>query len=182
MLTRPGQGARASASLLRVAGICAVLLASAPAVSAMTLDDIYGGMAKGCTYDQEGNYKLITAYVDEHLGGPKLTRPDGGKRLAPFFGRAKLRTHGESYTLTIPVSGAALYDIPVSQIAPYRGIGAGIAGVAITFSVPVDEVKTRLAHAGVKLVPHDHGWGDIMPELQPAPDGKRTELVCDLSM
>jgi len=182
MRARADRAVEAGTHLLRLVGVGVMLLAGAPAASAITLDGVYGGMARGCTYNQEGNHKLITAYVDEHTTGPKLARPDGGKRLAPFLGRAKLRIHGESYTLTIPVSGATLYGIPVSQLAPYRGIGAGVAGVAITFAMPFDKVKAELGRAGVRLVPHDHGWGDITPELQPAPDGKRTELVCDLSI
>lgn len=161
----------------------AVLLFSIMApVAAMELETVYRGMAAGCTYDQGANYRIIAAYVDETDAGPKLARPMGGRRLAAFFGKASLQRHGEYYTLTIPIAGATLYGIPVSQLAPYRGTGSGVAGVAITFALPLDEVKTRLAAAGVELVSQDHGWGELTPELQSAQNGSGTELICDLSM
>lgn len=174
------------APLLRSLGTAcgAVVFTAAVAAQAhaIDLDAVYGGMAKGCTYDQEGNFRIVTAYVDERLSGPVLARPDGGKQLAPFLGKAKLRNAGEFYTLSIPVSGATLWGIPVSRLAPYRGTGSGVAGVSVIFPLPLHEVKLRLRRAGVQLVPHDHGWGDITPQLQATPDGQRTELVCDLSM
>jgi hypothetical protein len=149
----------------------------------MSLDEVYGGMARGCTYDADANYRIITAYVDEHIEGPKLARPEGGKQLAPFLGRASLKLMGEFYTLEIPVSNATLYGIPVSRLAPYRGIGSGVAGVTITFPIPLADVRAKLDSAGVKLAPHDHGWGEIEPVLQPVDtDSSSTELICDLSM
>jgi hypothetical protein len=174
-------------SPLRLPGLgglaVALLLAAWPTSSAMSLDEVYGGMASGCTYDAAANYQIITAYVDEQPEGPKLARPDGGKQLAPFLGRASLTRMGEFYTLEIPVSDATLYGIPVSRLAPYRGIGSGIAGVTITFPLSLSAVQSKLDSAGVKLVSHDHGWGEIVPVLQPvAADSSSTELVCDLSM
>lgn len=163
--------------------IAAVLLiVAAGTVNAMSLDEIYGGMAKGCTYDQDANYRIITAYVDETETDAKLARPSGGKRLAPFFGKATLRREGEFYTLTISISDATLYGIPVSRLSPYRGISSGVAGVAVTFPVPIKEVKARLSRTGVKLVPRVHDWGEIAPVLQATEDGLGTELICDLSM
>lgn len=164
------------------AAVFAVLLTRTAGAAPMTLDQIYGGIAKGCRYDQADNYRIITSYVDESSRRPQLTHPDGGKRLAPFLGRAGLEVHGESYTLTIPVAGATLYGIPVSQLAPYRGIGSGIAGIVIRFPVRVEEVRARLDRAGVVLESHDHGWGEIEPVLEPTEDGLATELNCDLSM
>ena len=173
-------------SPLRLPGLCGLvvaLLVAAWPTSAMSLDDVYGGMARGCTYDAAANYRIITAYVDEHTEGPKLARPEGGKQLAPFLGRASLILTEEFYTLEIPVSDATLYGIPVSKLAPYRGIGSGIAGVTITLPIPLSAVRSKLDSAGVKLVADDHGWGEIEPVLQPvATDSASTELVCDLSM
>lgn len=162
--------------------ITAALLFVAGPVNAMNLDEIYGGMAKGCTYDQDVNYRIITAYVDETETDAKLARPSGGKRLAPFFGKAALRREGEFYTLTISISDATLYGIPVSRLSPYRGISSGVAGVAVTFPVPIKEVKKRLSRAGVKLMSRVHDWGEIAPVLQATEDGSGTELICDLSM
>jgi hypothetical protein len=174
-------------SPLRLPGLgglaVALLLAAWPTSSAMSLDEVYGGMAGGCTYDAAANYRIITAYVDEHTEGPKLARPEGGRQLAPFLGRASLIRTGEFYTLEIPVSGATLYGIPVSRLAPYRGIGSGIAGVTITFPIPLSAVRSKLDSAGVKLVADDNEWGEIEPVLQPvAEDSSSTELVCDRSM
>lgn len=164
-------------------GLAATLLLAAWPTSAMTLDEVYGGMARGCTYDAAANYRIITAYVDEHTEGPTLARPEGGKQLASFLGRASLIRTGEFYTLEIPVSDATLYGIPVSKLAPHRGIGSGVAGVTITFPIPLSAVRSKLDSAGVKLVPQDLGWGEIVAELQPvATDSSSTELVCDLSM
>lgn len=162
--------------------IAAALLFVAGTVNAMSLDEIYGGMAKGCTYDQDANYRIIRAYVDETETDAKLARSSGGKRLAPFFGNATLRREGEFYTLTISISDATLYGIPVSRLSPYRGISSGVAGVAVTFPVPIKEVKARLSRARVKLVPRVHDWGEIVPVLQATEDGLGTELICDLSM
>lgn len=172
-----------SLRLPRLGGLAVAVLLAAWPTSAMSLDEVYGGMASGCTYDAAANYRIITAYVDEHTDGPKLARPEGGKQLAPFLGRASLTLNGEYYILDIPVSNATLYGIPVSRLAPYRGIGSGVAGVTITFPIPLDAVRSRLDSAGVELVSHDNGWGEIVPELQPADaDSSSTELVCDLSM
>ncbi|MCE5232943.1 MAG: hypothetical protein ABFC67_07285 [Mizugakiibacter sp.] len=158
------------------------LFVASTATHAADLGDFYGGMAKGCTYDAETNYRVVTAYVDEDGARPKLAHPAGGQRLAPFFGKATLQDNGESYTLTIPIADAKLYGIPVSRLTIYRGIHADIAGVIVTFPFPPQEVRARLAKAGVRLEPHDHGWGDITPELGPADDGPGTQLACDLSM
>ncbi len=162
--------------------LAALLFPLAAPVAALDLDAVYGGMAKGCGYDQRANDRIIMAYVDESEAGPKLARPMGGRRLSPFFGKASLHRQGEYYTLTIPIAGAMLYGIPVSQLAPYRGTGSGVAGVAITFALPLGEVKTRLARAGVELVSQDRGWGELTPELQATQNGSGSELICDLSM
>lgn len=164
-------------------GLAAALLLAVWPTSAISLDEVYGGMARGCAYDADANYRIITAYVDEHTDGPELARPEGGKRLASFLGRASLTLHGEYYILDIPVSNATLYGIPVSRLAPYRGIGSGVAGVTITFPIPLDAVREKLDSAGVELLSHDDGWGEIVPELQPvSTDSSSTELVCDRSM
>lgn len=174
----------AAPSLRRSGGwsLALLLFLLAAPVTALDLDSVYCGMAEGCTYDQDANYRIITAYVNESEAGPKLARQMGGRRLAPFFGKASLQRPGEYYTLTIPIAGATLYGIPVSQLAPYRGTGSGVAGVALTFALPLGEVKTRLARAGVELVSQDRGWGELTPELEAAQDGTGTELICDLSM
>jgi hypothetical protein len=168
--------------LLGACALGAVVLFAASFRKPVSLDEIYGDMARGCNYDGKANDRIIMVYVDETSARPRLVRPDGGKRLASFFGKASLNIGGEFYTLTIPISGATLYGIPVSQLSLYRGFGNGIAGVKITFPVPMGRVKEGLARAGVDLVPLAHEFGEYVPELQSAQDGSQTELICDVSM
>ncbi|GAP66650.1 hypothetical protein MBSD_n1961 [Mizugakiibacter sediminis] len=166
---------------IKALGAAAVFLAAAPA-SALDLVAVYGGMAHGCSYDADANYRVITAYVDESGERPKLAHPDGGRSLSKALGRATFEDAGESYALTIPVADTKLYDMPLSRLTIYRGVHSDIAGVIVTFPYPPDAVRARLAKAGIKLEPHDYGWGDVAPTLVPADGGAATQLTCDFSM
>lgn len=165
------------------AALCATaLLLAAAAAPAADLGDIYGGMAKGCSYDADANYRVVMAYVDESGERPTLARADGGRRLSKALGKATFEDAGEFYSLTIPVSDTRLYGLALSRLTIYRGFHTDIAGVTVTFPYPPDAVRARLAKAGVKLEPHDYGWGDITPTLAPADGGAATQLTCDFSM
>lgn len=167
--------------LAKALGTAVIFLAAAPS-QAFDLVAAYGGMAHGCGYDADANYRVITAYVDESGERPTLAHADGGRRLSRALGKATFEDAGESYSLTIPVADTQLYGMRVSRLTIYRNVHTDIAGVIVTFPYTSDTARARLAKVGVKLEPHDYGWGDITPTLAPADGGAATQLTCDFSM
>lgn len=153
------------------------------AVEITRLDDMFKGLENGCGYNYDaGASRIFEAYMGKESYPPKLVRPEGDKRIAPYLGKANFVLHEADgyYDLTVPATDATLYGIPVSQIHWYSGLENGINGVEITFSIPLKQVKKDLENASIKF--QSDAEMDFKPKLDVSEtNSSHTVLTCDSS-